>query len=192
MGLLSSFSSYPNILTNCGMNRVSHLMKLGLTTVLSFVVLFLPFLLTPTPLTALSQVIRRIFPLSRGLFEDKVANFWCASNVLIKWRRIPWLGEQGLVRLSAVMTAVSFVPAVWSLLRLGRNTNPKATQCPTTPLLPYALLTTSLSFFLFSFQVHEKTILLPLLPLSLLLSSATPGSELWEWGMLGNNVGLFR
>ena len=36
------------------------------------------------------------------------------------------------------------------------------------PLLPYALLTCSISFFLFSFQVHEKPTLVPLLPLTLL------------------------
>jgi alpha-1,3-glucosyltransferase len=33
----------------------------------------------------------------------------------------------------------------------------------------YALINSSLAFFLFSFQVHEKSILLPLLPVSLLV-----------------------
>jgi alpha-1,3-glucosyltransferase len=33
----------------------------------------------------------------------------------------------------------------------------------------YALINSSLAFFLFSFQVHEKSILLPLLPVTLLV-----------------------
>lgn len=33
----------------------------------------------------------------------------------------------------------------------------------------YAMINSSLAFFLFSFQVHEKSILLPLLPVSLLV-----------------------
>ena len=30
------------------------------------------------------QVIHRMFPFKRGLFEDKVSNFWCATNLIIK------------------------------------------------------------------------------------------------------------
>lgn len=67
-------------------------------------------------------------------------------------------------------------------------------SCPTLMLLPYALLTSSLSFFLFSFQVHEKSVLLPLMPATLLLSRAESegGGEDWEWGVLFNNVAVFR
>ena len=32
-------------------------------------------------------VLHRIFPFDRGLFEDKVANFWCIADFLIKLRR---------------------------------------------------------------------------------------------------------
>lgn len=65
---------------------------------------------------------------------------------------------------------------------------------PTVNLLPVALFTSSLSFFLFSFQVHEKSILLPLMPLTLMM--ATRGSkdddEVWDIGVLVNNVAVFR
>lgn len=63
---------------------------------------------------------------------------------------------------------------------------------PTLPILPWALLSSSMSFFLFSFQVHEKTILIPLLPLNLLLSGASRSSFTFEWGMFVNNVAIFR
>ncbi|CAG8546686.1 955_t:CDS:10 [Diversispora eburnea] len=46
----------------------------------------------------LSQVVTRIFPLQRGLYEDKVANIWCAINIIIKLREM--FDIQSLVRLS--------------------------------------------------------------------------------------------
>jgi len=121
--------------------------------------------------------------------------------------------EHQLVKMSVVLTAIGFLPAVignlWGAYKtrlcLRSPVSPKEqedhiapslipvnTPAPIILLLPYALLTTSMSFFLFSFQVHEKTILLPLLPLTLLLSGATPGDEVYFWGVLGNVVGVFR
>ena len=38
-------------------------------------------------------------------------------------------------------------------------------------LLPLALAATAWAFFLFSFQVHEKSVLLPLMPMTLILAS---------------------
>jgi alpha-1,3-glucosyltransferase len=32
------------------------------------------------------QVLYRVFPFYRGLFEDKVANFWCGLDMLFKLR----------------------------------------------------------------------------------------------------------
>ena len=32
------------------------------------------------------QVVHRIFPVFRGLYQDKVANVWCAVNIVIKLR----------------------------------------------------------------------------------------------------------
>jgi len=60
------------------------------------------------------------------------------------------------------------------------------------PVLLHSLLTGAMSFFLFSFQVHEKTILLPLMPLTLLLSAAPLDSSVFKIGALVNNVGIFR
>jgi len=38
--------------------------------------------------TTLKQLFIRVFPFGRGLWEDKVANTWCATNIIIKWRTI--------------------------------------------------------------------------------------------------------
>ncbi|KAF9220297.1 hypothetical protein BS17DRAFT_787870 [Gyrodon lividus] len=194
-------------------NGIRLFIWLALITVLSFIVLFSPFLPPFAPILALGASISRIFPFARGLFEDKVANFWCFTNVtVLKWKRVFDGKETLLIRASAALTALGFLPAVAGLLwgsyktrppslslsakeRVGTPItsmpHPPTISTPTLPLLPYALLTTSMSFFLFSFQVHEKTILLPLLPLALLLSGATPGEEVFAWGALGNVVGVF-
>jgi len=58
-------------------------------------------------------------------------------------------------------------------------------------VLLLALLNSSMPFFLFSFQVHEKTILVPLLPLTLLLSTAPHDSSTFKLGLLANNVSVF-
>lgn len=73
-----------------------------------------------------------------------------------------------------------------------------STPSPSALLLPYGLLSTSLTFFLFGFQTHEKSILIPLLPLTLLMGAKGDdwgggANEVdWEWAVLGNNVAVFR
>ncbi|XP_073261711.1 LOW QUALITY PROTEIN: probable dolichyl pyrophosphate Man9GlcNAc2 alpha-1,3-glucosyltransferase [Populus alba] len=101
------------------------------------------------------QVLSRLAPFERGIYEDYVANFWCSSSVLIKWKRL--FTTNSLRFLSLVATILTFLPSmiqqIWS---------------PSSKGLLYGLLNSSLAFYLFSFQVHEKSILLPLLPATLL------------------------
>ena len=215
-------------------------LQLGALTVASFALLFLPFLPPFASPTAILDPITRIFPFFRGLFEDKVANFWCFSNVIIKWRNIA--SSETLMKLSTLLTAAGFMPAVAGLLRTGiglrikedpppstasgistekdvstvaettppaekelkgvgveegkgqGNETPATGPGPLFPLLLHSMLTSSISFFLFSFQVHEKTILVPLLPLTLIMvgAPASVESTTWELGMLTNNVAVFR
>ncbi|KZV90277.1 glucosyltransferase [Exidia glandulosa HHB12029] len=150
--------------------------QLGITTALSFVIMFAPWLWPPSAL--LGGPITRIFPFSRGLFEDKVANFWCASDVVLKWRRL--LAPSALMRLSTLFTAAGFAPSLVLLVRAGGGRG--------LALLPYALFCTSMSFFLFSFQVHEKSVLLPLMPLALAMAG---DAGIAEWGTLVQNVAVF-
>jgi alpha-1,3-glucosyltransferase len=86
--------------------------SLGLVVIVTFTFIFLPFLLPVKILDLIvshnyaalfnidlwrpyqwdlvtpQQVIYRVFPFGRGLWEDKVANTWCATNILIKWRSL--------------------------------------------------------------------------------------------------------
>ncbi|KAI8066674.1 glycosyl transferase [Gongronella butleri] len=126
--------------------------KLGITVIATFGLLMSPW---ASSMEELGQVVHRMFPVARGLYEDKVANVWCTLNVLIKLRT--YLSTDATVKLSLVATLCAVIPIS---IQLGIQ--------PSRRRFIYALVNSSLAFFLFSFQVHEKSILLPLLPASLL------------------------
>ncbi|KAI1865467.1 uncharacterized protein JN550_008224 [Neoarthrinium moseri] len=126
----------------------------------------------------LVQMVHRVFPFARGLFEDKVANFWCAANVVFKLKKYP---AALLQRASLVATLASFAPA--NLILFLR---------PNKELLPYAFATTAWSFFLFSYQVHEKSVLLPLLPMTVLLAGKQGlGKDVRAWVGFANILGAW-
>mmetsp|Transcript_23622 Transcript_23622/g.59156 ORF Transcript_23622/g.59156 Transcript_23622/m.59156 type:complete len:284 (-) Transcript_23622:27-878(-) len=127
--------------------------KIGLVVIFTFVLCWLPFLLSPSHG---QQVLHRLFPLARGLFEDKVANIWCALSPVIKFKTLLTIPQTALI--SLCMTLLAILPFNVDLF-----------WRPSKERFLYALVNTSLCFFLFSFQVHEKSILLPLLPVTILL-----------------------
>ncbi|PIK58193.1 hypothetical protein BSL78_04917, partial [Apostichopus japonicus] len=65
-------------------NGLWKLIKIGSVVVLTFGLCWLPFL---RDTDVALQVLRRLFPFGRGLFEDKVSNIWCVLDVLFKLKR---------------------------------------------------------------------------------------------------------
>ncbi|KAF7655389.1 hypothetical protein LDENG_00056890 [Lucifuga dentata] len=130
------------------------LLRIAITVLLTFALCWLPFLSDPSQTL---QIVRRIFPLARGLFEDKVANTWCSLNTLIKIKTI--LSSDSQLYLSLVCTLLAVLPSSIKLL-----------MKPTFWQFKLALVNSSLAFFLFSYHVHEKSILLVSLPVCLLLN----------------------
>uniref|UniRef100_A0A4W4GTT5 Alpha-1,3-glucosyltransferase n=1 Tax=Electrophorus electricus TaxID=8005 RepID=A0A4W4GTT5_ELEEL len=124
------------------------LLKISLSVLATFALCWLPFLSEPQQVL---QVLHRLFPVARGLFEDKVANTWCSLNVLIKIKTL--LSRDAQLLLSLALTFLFVLPSSIKLLTK-----------PTMWQFKLALVNSSLAFFLFSFQVHEKSILLPALP----------------------------
>ncbi|EGC28859.1 hypothetical protein DICPUDRAFT_43700 [Dictyostelium purpureum] len=129
------------------------ILKIGLVVIATFIICWIPFL----SIEQASQVLFRLFPFSRGLFEDKVANFWCFISVFINMKKL--FSTEVLIKLCLILTLATMIPL---FINLFKNKNSKF-------IFLYSLINSSFSFFLFSFQVHEKTILLPLLPVSLLI-----------------------
>ena len=78
------------------LNSLTLFIKIGATTATTFLLAFFPFL-RPFPRAPLT-LLERIFPLQRGIFEDKVANFWCASNVVLKWKN--WFEAASMAKAS--------------------------------------------------------------------------------------------
>lgn len=134
----------------------------GVTVLCVLAAIFSPYLYN---LQAIAQVVTRIFPFNRGLFEDKVANFWFSLSIFYKYRKI--YSIEKLLQASTLLTLTCSLPA--GLYLLFR---------PNLRSFKYALVTTSMAFFLFSFQVHEKTILVPALPI-LLLCREHPMAANW-------------
>ena len=100
-------------------------------------VLWMPFL---NNVDSALRVFARLTPVSRGLYEDYVSNFWCASSVVIKWKRL--LNQQDLVWICGAATLVACLPSVLHQI-----------LHPTKQGFLYGLVNSSLAFYLFSFQV---------------------------------------
>lgn len=101
-----ALSSYPN---GKWLRRVVYL---GLAVIGTFVICWSPFL---GSWTLTQQVLRRLFPFNRGLYEDKVANIWCSLSVLVKLKQL--LSLSALVKLTMVSTLMALIPSSWNLLR---------------------------------------------------------------------------
>lgn len=153
----------------CAVDRwFLRLATLGATVVSTFALLWWPFLYYGPPDTTivdrLIQVLHRIFPFERGLFEGKVSNLWCALSVkpLSIRQRLP---QDMQATFALIFTILLIVPACYKLFCMGRRDRGDATD---QRLLLWGMASTGLAFFLASFQVHEKSILMALAPISLL------------------------
>lgn len=218
MALYYAFPVFAYLLGSCISPRINIARFIGIAgiTVVSFTVLVLPLILgtlndvkqgiSPRPglsksrqplpifegvvqyldtkasyypvIEQLVQMVHRIFPFARGLFEDKVANFWCALNVIIKIQKYP---ADLLQRGALLATLASIIPP--NLILLVR---------PRKELLPLAFASTGWGFFLFSYQVHEKSVLLPLMPMTLLLAGSHGlGKDTRAWVGFANILGCW-
>lgn len=192
MALYYAFTVFAYLLGRCVFPRISitRLFGIALATAVTYAVMVLPLILgtlydtyrgitlegRPSELPILPwlhdfldteafyyplvrviiQVLHRVFPFSRGLFEDKVANFWCALNVVVKLRHYSPELLQKAALLATFLSILS--PNIIIFLK------------PQKATMPLAFAATAWGFFLFSWQVHEKSVLLPLMPMTLLLS----------------------
>jgi alpha-1,3-glucosyltransferase len=151
------------------LNKCIALFKVAIAVIGTFTVCWYPWLASGSLEDAL-QVVRRIFPFHRGLFEDKVANFWCSTTMAIKWHLI--FTREKLVVMTMITTLIACVPScLWLLFGKGDKIRRLLT----------GLVGCSFSFFMFSFHVHEKTILLPLVPVMLLLGHFDRAGLLINW-----------
>eukprot|EP00917_Polyrhabdina_sp_WS-2016_P015293 GHVP01033296.1.p1 GENE.GHVP01033296.1~~GHVP01033296.1.p1 ORF type:complete len:717 (+),score=96.52 GHVP01033296.1:1498-3648(+) len=109
---------------------------------------------------SLFAILHRVFPVNRGLYEDLPSNFWVLINPIFKAKKLAesFRYRKVIVQLCTVATCCSqFRP----LLILASTQNLKS--------LISCLVQGSLGFFLFSYHVHEKAILIPVFLCSFLI-----------------------
>ena len=80
-------------------SALTKLTKIGAVVILTFGIVWWPFL---QDFDQFKQVLVRIFPINRGLFEDKVSNVWCTVNVMYKLKEI--FDQKTLAMVSASTT----------------------------------------------------------------------------------------
>ncbi|KFP88179.1 Dolichyl pyrophosphate Man9GlcNAc2 alpha-1,3-glucosyltransferase [Apaloderma vittatum] len=133
------------------------LTKIAGTVVVSFAVCWLPFCTEHRSLNPVKQLLVCLMPAPQEADKRKVANIWCSLSVLIKIKNI--VSPQTQLKLSFAITFLSVLP-----------TCIKLTVQPSLRGFKFALVSCALSFFLFSFQVHEKSILLVSVPVCLIIN----------------------
>jgi alpha-1,3-glucosyltransferase len=162
---------------------VARFVSLGTSVIATLAVMFAPVIVHgpegTTALDRLIQVLGRIFPVHRGLFEAKVANIWCVLS-LKPFR----LRQRIAIRLqpaaAMLLTLLLIVPCATWMFRLGSGFSQRSNyhhhhhhhhhrHDDRTRLL-WGVTNSALAFFLASFQVHEKSILLALAPVCLLVN----------------------
>ncbi|XP_068139855.1 LOW QUALITY PROTEIN: probable dolichyl pyrophosphate Man9GlcNAc2 alpha-1,3-glucosyltransferase [Drosophila tropicalis] len=102
------------------------------------------------------EVISRLFPVNRGVFEDKVASFWCSVNIIFKLKK--YFSNHHMALICLGTTLFASLPTNLAVLHRRSQLG-----------FLLSLFNTALVFFLFSYQVHEKTVLLITLPALCLL-----------------------
>ena len=114
-------------------------------------------ILAPFAVSSVSPILVAVFPFHRGVFEDFVANFWILISPVLRLRSERRLVEiANLAKVSSILTLASVGECLLNIFR-----NPKRDR------FALALSHCSLAFYLFSWQVHEKAICLPLTALCL-------------------------
>jgi len=145
--------------------RITRLLTISAAVVVTFGIIWAPFIFTGTAL----EVLKRIFPFNRGIYEDKVSNFWYVGSFALKFKTM--FSQERLVQFSLIATLLASLPSWFMLLCQGRNTEQRMMN------FKLALFNTSMAFYLFSYMVHEKSILFPLT--ALLLVSAHYPEFVW-------------
>ena len=135
---------------------ISNVILTGIVVVSTVGVIFYPWLQSLPETDDVGQVVHRMFPFSRGLFEDKVANFWCSVSLAVKFNRIFDLSV--MLKIATSCTLASLLPACCCNLR----------SCYGSGTFVASVVASACSFFLFSFHVHEKSILFPIVVAALI------------------------
>lgn len=60
----------------------AEIMKYALIVIIGSIIIWAPWF---SSTESLKSVVTAIFPIHRGLYQLKVSNFWCISDVIMHW-----------------------------------------------------------------------------------------------------------
>lgn len=135
----------PGLLSHCTLFKITPIRSFTNYMMFCCILAFLQFCYLQLSLSIIEalhlykQVLNRLAPFERGIFEDYVANFWCSTSVVIKWKRIFTIHSMKF--LSLITTILAFLPSFVQQLKT-----------PSDQGFLYSLLNNSFSFYLFSYQ----------------------------------------
>lgn len=139
---------------------IKRLSLIGFTVAATFLLCWLPFLLQNDPQSQVTQLLHRIFPVARGLYEDKVANLWCSISPVFKLQN--FASPAAMMKICTIMTLLGMTPACFAIVKAFWKKSASASST-----FVVALSSIAWSFFFFSYHVHEKSVLLPVFMMSL-------------------------
>lgn len=116
---------------------------LGVIFTVTNFLLWLPWLITDDlkfSLEGAKEVFNRIFPVRRGIFEDKVASFWCVLHYLTPLRPHNWYDNSFNFKLTMGTTFFSCIPSCYLLYK-----------APSAKQFLCCLFCISMLFFIFGF-----------------------------------------
>ena len=177
--LLRSYCFKPGVWVSPSSIQLGNIIKLGVIVILVFVVSIGPFAL----MGQIPQLLARLFPFKRGLVHAYWApNFWAlylfADLVLAKVLGIPRPDGQtamsGIVGAGSCSVLPGISPMTTLLLTLFSMIPVlvRVWGSPTKKFFTAALVQISLCSFMFGWHVHEKAILMVILPLGLMAADS--------------------
>jgi alpha-1,3-glucosyltransferase len=201
--------STPNVISNTfNLLRNVRFIQLGFSVIFVFLLSFGPFVIMsqlespkPSLLSQIKHILARMFPFERGLTHAYwCPNFWALYNMadklcIVAAKRIFKMPidatsqfSGGLVGLNqgahvllptirpGLTILLSGITAALSCLLVLRKR--EITKDPTRVLLE-CILHSSFAFYSFGWHVHEKAIIMILVPLSLLIVNEKGSVDLW-------------
>lgn len=116
---------------------IGELLKYGIIVILLSLIIWLPWIISGTA----HLVIQAIFPIHRGLYQLKVPNFWCISDVIIKWENI--FSKNHLMIICFFISTLLSAPSILAMIIQ-----------PSKKILALGFFSISMTFFMFSYHVH--------------------------------------
>ncbi|KAK3104024.1 hypothetical protein FSP39_023751, partial [Pinctada imbricata] len=197
------FQHTPDNRLNWRTFSILNLIKLGMLVITVFAASFGPFIY----MNQLPQVLSRLFPFKRGLCHAYWApNFWALYNLADKVLTLTGSKFKFVsVKSSAIMTGglvqeyqhvvLPSVPPIVTLIATVTSIMPAMLQIWLYPRGPQSfvrgIVLCAFGSFMFGWHVHEKAILLVIIPLSLLIADSKRDAGLFAFFSTVGHYSLF-